>query len=111
MNTRVDPRELVLGLLSRSVCSVQVAAVLVDRGGVLAWGWNSSGRDGFGEHAECHCLNRSNPHRLEGAVMYVAARRRKNKRTLTAKPCESCQRAIWGVGRVIYRDGNGVWCG
>lgn len=111
MQTRSDPRELVLALLKRSPCIVQVAAVLEDGTGVFAWGWNHSGPDGLGMHAEAHCLNRSNPHRLMCATMYVAARRRKNGRAVTAKPCPDCQRAVWGVGRVIYRDGNGVWCG
>jgi tRNA(Arg) A34 adenosine deaminase TadA len=99
----------VLGLLSRSVCAVQVAAVLVDRKGAFGWGWNHSGADGLGEHAECHCIDRSNPHRLARAIMYIAARRKKNHRLVTARPCYQCQRAIWGVGRIVYRDENGGW--
>lgn len=106
-----DPRELAVALLNRSSCAVQVAAVLADKWGIFAWGHNHAGRNGYGEHAEVHCINRSNPHRLHGATMYVAARRRRNNRIVTARPCEACQRAIWGVGRVTWRDRNGVWIG
>lgn len=111
MNKHGDPRELVVGLLTRSTCLVQVAALLVDRYGVFAWGWNHAGADGLGMHAEHHCLSRTGLQRLAEATMYVAARRRRNNRIVTAKPCPSCQLRLDGVGRIVYRDGNGVWCG
>jgi deoxycytidylate deaminase len=111
MNTNRDPKELVVALLNRSQCAVQVAAVLEDVNGVHAWGWNSSGRDGYGQHAEAHCLSRANPRRLAGSILYVAARRRRNGRVVQSRPCETCQKVIWRVTRVVYRDGNGVWCG
>jgi deoxycytidylate deaminase len=111
MNTKISPAELATTLLRRSSCAVQVAAVLQDRFGVFAWGWNSSGPTGYGQHAEAHAISRANPHRLMGATLWVAARRRRNGRTVTARPCEECQRIIHEVGRIIYRDGNGIWCG
>lgn len=38
MNTSRDPRELVVDLLPRSSCAVQVAAVITDRHGIFSWG-------------------------------------------------------------------------
>jgi deoxycytidylate deaminase len=104
-----DPKDLAIALLRRSECSVQVAAVLADLWGIFSWGWNSTGMDGFGEHAESHCLRRSNGRRLKGATLYIAAVRKKNGRVVTAKPCEACQGVIKKVGRVCYRNGEGVW--
>lgn len=110
MNTRKDPRELVLGLLNRSVCSVMVASVIYDNWGIHSWAANNSGRDGFGQHAEAFALERMNPRRAAGSTIVVAAKRRRNDRTVTAKPCEACAKRIakWGL-RVIYRDGEGNW--
>ena len=107
-----DPREIATTLLRRSTCAVQVGAVIEDGWGVFGWGWNSSGRTGYGMHAEDHALARSNKGRLGGATLYVAARRRRNGKVVTARPCPDCQGLIqnWGIGRVWYRDGNGVWC-
>lgn len=103
-----DPTDIVLGLLDRSICSVQVAAALVDKWGVFAWGWNSPG-NGFGEHAEAATLRRANPKRLSEATLYVAARRARNGRAVTARPCLTCQNLIRRVGRTIYRDSGGNW--
>lgn len=106
-----DPRELVTALLRRSICMVQVAALLEDRYGVYAWGWNHSGADGMGQHAEMHCLSRANWKRLRGSTLYVAARRKRNGRLVTAKPCIGCAVVLAPfLLRVVYRDGNGVWC-
>ena len=110
MNKRMHPAELALALLNRSQCSVQVAAVLVDSWGIFAWGINHAG-NGFGEHAEAHCLRRANRSRLEGATMFVAARRKRNGRAVTARPCDACQRLVRACHRVIWRDSRGVWCG
>lgn len=103
-----DPRNLAIALLSRSICSVQVAAVLVDWGGIFSWGWNSVG-SGYGEHAEAACLRRANRRRLVGAVMYVAARRRKSGNIITARPCDACQGLVRRVGSIMYRDSVGEW--
>lgn len=104
-----DPRELTEDLLNRSICSVQVAAVLADHGGIFSWGWNSAGL-GLGLHAEVHAIQRANRERLRGATIYVASQRRRNKKVVLSKPCEDCQRLIdkWDL-RVFYRLANGEW--
>lgn len=105
-----DPRELAETLLARSVCSVQVAAVIADLCGVHAWGWNSSGADGLGLHAEAHAISRGNRRRFPGSTIYVASRRRRNGKTILSKPCEECAALVRKHGlRVMYRDADGVW--
>ena len=104
-----DPRELVIALLKRSICAVQVAAVLTDRWGTYSWATNHIGFDGLGQHAEAECLRRANRRRLEGSTLYVAAVRRRNGKVLSGRPCEACSRIIRRVGTVVYRDSGGVW--
>ena len=104
-----DPRELVVALLKRSVCHVQVAAVLADRYGIHSWGTNHIGFDGFGQHAEAECLRRANRRRLGGSTLYVAATRRRNGKVVSARPCESCEAIVRKVGMVVWRDRDGVW--
>lgn len=104
-----NPVEVVTSLLNRSTCAVQVAACVSDPCGIHAWGWNSAGLSGMGEHAEAHCLRRANRGRLLRSVLWVAARRQRNGRPVTARPCLDCQQLIKGVGRVMWRDGGGVW--
>lgn len=111
MNLKAHPTDVAATLLRRSVCSVQVAAVLVDSWGIFAYGWNHAGSDGFGCHAEAHCMSRANRGRLAGATMYVAAVRRRNGKPVNARPCEECRPLIKGVGSVVYRDGAGRWIG
>jgi deoxycytidylate deaminase len=105
-----DPRELAVDLLDRSVCNVQVAAVIADNHGIAGWGWNNVG-SGFGTHAERHCISRTSRGRADGARIFVAARRNANGKTVTAKPCEKCQEAIESadISEVWYRDSDGVW--
>ncbi len=104
-----DPREIVQSLLKRSDCAVQVAAVLSDKKGVFAWGWNHMGSDGFGEHAEINCLKRANHNRIEGAVLWVASRRKKSKNPVCSKPCAACYPIVKQCLYVVYRDKDGVW--
>lgn len=100
-----DPRELAIDLLPRSICAVQVAAVLADGHGIFAWGWNSVG-NGLGEHAEAAAIRRANKKRLKGATIYIASQRKRNKKAICSKPCPSC----WGVieatliGKVVWRE-------
>lgn len=108
MNLKAHPTEIALALLSRSICSVQVAAVLVDDWGVFSWGWNSMGPDGLGQHAEEHAISRANRKRLEGATIYIASQRKRNKRPVCSRPCETCQPILKGIG-VVFRDGDGNW--
>lgn len=110
MNTKADPKELAVSLIKRSVCAVQVAAVIEDRYGVFSWGWNHMGNTGLGTHAEEHAMSRANVDRLKYSTIYVAASRRRNSKTVTAKPCEGCQPwlDIYQM-RIVYRDGDGKW--
>lgn len=103
MNTNLNPQELVVQLLKRSTCSVQVAACLADKQGVFSWGWNSSGPDGMGEHAEAMCLRRANPKRIPLATLYVAARRKKSGRSVVARPCKACAPSVSKCADVSWR--------
>lgn len=110
MNTKADPKELVVSLIKRSTCSVQVAAVIVDKWGVFSWGWNNMGPTGYGQHAEQHAMSRANVDRLAYSTIYVAAARKRNGKTVTAKPCEECQPWLdLYKMRIMYRDGDGKW--
>lgn len=104
-----DSRQLAIDLMERSVCAVQVAAVLVDAYGIFAWGWNSVGC-GFGEHAEAAAIRRANKNRLKGSTIVVSSQRRRNKKAVMSKPCEDCQALLdkWVI-RTIYRDSVGGW--
>jgi hypothetical protein len=105
-----DPRQLALDLLPRSICSVQVAAVLANpNGSIHAWGWNHMGFDGLGEHAESMVIRRANPKLARHQTLYVAAQRHRNLKVVTARPCEECQKLIHKVYRVYYRGSDGVW--
>jgi len=104
-----DPTDLVVGLLNRSICSVQVAALCVDEYGVFCWGWNHAGPSGLGQHAEAHCIIRSNRKRLSGSIMYVAAKRKRNNRIVTARPCVACEPLVRVCAGVVYRNVEGEW--
>jgi deoxycytidylate deaminase len=105
-----DPRQLAIDLLARSICAVQVAAVLADDSGIFSWGWNSVG-SGYGEHAECAAIRRANKERLECATIYVAAQRKRNGKTVLSKPCEDCKKRIIAANiyLVYYRLASGKW--
>ena len=100
-----DPRKLAIALLSRSICQVQVAAVLADSHGIFSWGWNSVG-SGLGEHAEAAAFRRASKRRLEWATLCVAAKRK--GRIVLSRPCSECEHLIrkWGIRTVWYRSGN-----
>lgn len=105
-----DPRQLAVDLLPRSICSVQVAAVLADSHGIFAWGWNSVG-SGFGEHAEAAAIRRASKRRLQGATIYVASRRNRNGKAINSMPCPNCDERIQAskINRAVYRVGNKAW--
>jgi pyrimidine deaminase RibD-like protein len=111
MNTRQPVRALARDLCRRSSCQVQVAAVLVDRHGIFAWGWNHCGLNGMGEHAERHALRRANPRRLCGATMIVFGVRKKNGHTVPSRPCKDCNAIVRraGIRRVEYHSRDGGW--
>lgn len=105
-----DPRELAIDLLPRSICTVQVAAVIADKRGIFAWGWNSAG-NGFGEHAEAAAIRRGSRDRMVGATIYVASRRQRTGRAVMSLPCDKCLSRILKAefSSVWYRDHAGVW--
>lgn len=104
--TKSHPRQLAIDLSARSVCRVQVAAVVSDAHGILSWGWNNPGEDGLGQHAEAHAIQRANRKRLRGATITVAGFRRRNKKAVQNLPCEACAAMIQraGIARVEYLD-------
>jgi len=104
-----DPTEVVIALLNRSICAVQVSALVVDSYGIFAWGHNHAGFTGYGQHAEMHCLLRANRKRLVGSTMYVAAKRARNDKIVTARPCASCEPYVRVCRNVIYRNAEGEW--
>lgn len=108
MNLKRNPREVAEQILKRSICTVQVGAVVADGFGIFSWGWNSSG-DGYGWHAEYHCLYRANRRRLAGATLYVAAIRQRNNKVVSAKPCLDCQKLVKICKAVLFRDKDGEW--
>lgn len=109
MLKNIPPKELAIDLLARSVCSVQVAAVIYDSYGIFSWGWNSLGPDGFGWHAEAHAISRANRQRLAGSTIAVASRRKKSGSIICSKPCDICmKRIIKAQLGIIYLD-RGDW--
>lgn len=109
MNTHRDPRELVIDLLNRSPAKVQVSAVLSDNYGIFSWGWNFGNGD-RGIHAEMHAINRANKNRLRGAKLTVAGRRKRTRKFVYSKPCDSCMDLVFKYGirivEYITKDGN-----
>ncbi len=105
-----DPRQLAIDLLPRSICQVQVAAVLADDYGIFAWGWNSAG-NGFGEHAEAAAIRRANKKRLTTSTIYVASQRMRNGKMVMSKPCEDCMKRIRAknIYLIWYRTASGKW--
>jgi pyrimidine deaminase RibD-like protein len=86
MQTNKLPSALAMDLLERSSCNVQVAAILSDKRGIFAWGWNHCVING-GKHAEFSAIEGANKKRLKGATLTVIAKRKKNKSIICAKPC------------------------
>lgn len=106
-----DPRELAVKMMKRSNCAVRVGAVITDKRGIVCWGWNSMGPDGYGMHAEHHAIWRANPTRLPGAKVYVASERTRNGKIVTSRPCPDCYALLKkvGINRMEWRDQFGGW--
>lgn len=107
------PRQLAIDLLDRSICCVQVAAVLSDIDGrIFAWGWNNSGISGMGQHAEQHAIMRANRARLKESTLTTAAKRRKSGNTVISLPCFDCMQILVKakIGNIEYRNKQGEWC-
>jgi deoxycytidylate deaminase len=105
-----DPRQLAIDLTNRSVCSVRVAAVIWDANGIFAWGWNSSGANGLGEHAEIHAIRRANRARLANSSIAVAGRRKANN-VVVSFPCANCTARLvkLSIAVVWIEAKSGVW--
>lgn len=106
-----DPRDLAVNLLTRSICSIQVASVICDSmGRIVAWGWNNMGPTGYGICAERHAISRGNRDRFHYGTIYVAGKYKDRIKMVKAKPCDECQQKIDGFGMtVVYRDATGEW--
>ena len=106
-----SPEELSLNLLTRSICQIQVSAVITDSyGHIIAWGWNSMGPTGYGLCAERHALTRCNRKRLTGGTIYVAGQYKDKDKMVPAKPCSVCQAVIRGYKlKVVWRSKEGEW--
>ena len=111
MNTRRVPRELAVDLLDRSTFKIQHAAVLSDKRGPFAWGWNHPISD-FTEHAEKHAMERANPKRVAGSCLTVAGRKKNNGNWVYSKPCaKKCLplAAHFGVRWLEFINKQGEW--
>ena len=109
MNTKSKPpEELAKDLSKRSICNVRVAAVVFDSYGICGWGWNSSGKDGMGCHAEAHAIGRTKRSRLVGATIAVYGERNKNT-TVMSFPCDACRKKIVnsGISKVMFSTKEG----
>ncbi len=106
-----DPKDLVINLLPRSICSVQVASVITDRDGrILSWGWNNMGPTGYGICAERHAISRGNRNRYKYGTIYVAGRYARNNHPVNAVPCDLCQAQIESYEMtVLFRNKMGEW--
>ena len=106
-----DPRDLVINLLPRSICSVQVASVITDPyNRIVSWGWNNMGPTGYGICAERHAISRGNRNRLRGGTIYVAGQYARNSHPVNAVPCELCFAQIQSLNMdVKFRTREGVW--
>jgi len=115
MNTRVSRRELALDLCLRSACHIKMATVCSDARGIFAWGWNSSGRGGLGQHAEEHAIGRANRNRLHGCVVTVAGFRYRSKGQISYVLSCPCKERCWpllkrvGVKTIEFLHPDGHW--
>jgi len=104
-----NPRQLAQDLLPRSLCNVQMTAVISDKHGIFSWGWNSSG-NGDGLHAEAHAISRANRRRLKGATITIAGVRKGRGKVISA-PCMVCLAIIsaCGIKSIEFHDKDGMW--
>lgn len=121
MNTHDDPRDLALGLALRSdLKTFNVGAVIFDKHGPFAWGWNhwrQRGANGLiSICAERHALGiegeRSvNRCRLMGATIAVAGYKKHNGNLFLARPCSICFPFIvkFGIRKIVYTQRGGGW--
>lgn len=104
-----SPKDAALYYMKRSICTVQVGAVLWDKRGFVSAGWNHSGPSGMGEHAEENCLKRASHKRANGAVMWIAGRYKKSKNPVNSSPCAFCWLLLKPCAYVCYRAKDSTW--
>ena len=113
MNTRQNPREIAIKLLKRSICKIQMAAVLTDKNGCnFGWGWNYPTPDGFSMHAEFHAIFKANPKRLKGSRIIIVGRRQRSGNFVYSRPCKNkCLLLIKSVGisEIEFIAPSGEW--
>lgn len=99
--------DLVRMIAKRSTCNIQVGAIIFDRKGIFAWGWNSAGPTGMGLCAERHAIKRCNLDRINNSYILVLSLRK--NRIITSRPCKKCQSVIDKFGLVVIYYENGLW--
>lgn len=102
-------KELCQLIAKRSICQVQVGALIYDsKGCIISWGWNHVG-NGFGLCAERHAISRANKSRLVGSTILVHAYRR--GRSVNSFPCVRCYQKIKKskIKFVECNDSNKNW--
>ena len=119
MNKSHGPRELAKDILGRSLCLVQMGAVISDnKGRIISWGWNHPYDKGSYEtatiHAEEHAIMRANQGRLlRGKItITVAGKWGKNGNIACAKPCTGrCMPLAkkYGIDIIEYQEKDGTW--
>ncbi len=110
MNTRKEARNLAEDISGRSICKVQVGAVLNDGYGIFKWAWNHPGPNCKGAHAEAEALKKVNRRRLRGAKITIAAFRK--GKMILARPCEDlCLPLLkkYGLKIMEYTTKENVW--
>lgn len=110
MNRNKPLIELVTIIAKRSICAVQVGALIYDNKlRVISWGWNHSGISGMGMHAEDHAIRRSNKTRLNNSTIIVLSIRRSH--IINSFPCPNCYSKIVssGIRYVECNNHNREW--
>ena len=90
--------ELARDLSARSTIKIKVGAVIFDKNGILAWGWNNPG-NGYGDHAEHMAIRRfiRGNHTCKNDV-YIAVFASRKGRPITSRPCQACEKLLRGYG-------------
>lgn len=94
--------ELAKDICERSTVKIQVGAVLFNKKGIIAWGWNNLG-NGLGEHAEAMAVLRGRRKNiLNGASIAVYSLRRGVP--ITSRPCRNCESLLrsYGIQGTVY---------
>jgi len=97
---------------THSDCNVQMSALLIRKGNVIAQGFNKRGYRGGSIHAEIDALKQvvRQKNGAEGADMWLFRFGGSDgNATRMSKPCSKCIEAIYaaGVKRVFYYDWEG----